>query len=270
VVELQRFEQWKGVGFVAATGLFFFLAAWLVLRRLAAQQRLLERQRAVLAAADGPVLAGTFSAAVAHDLNNALTVARAGLETLEAPDAPPERRTRALALLRRALDELARIASRMVRLGAAEGAPHPEALDLAALVRETVAFGRRHPKLRACALEVDVPSPLPFVADRMLLQRALLNLMLNAADATGGRGPLEVRLAADEDEMVLEVHDGGPGVEPERREDIFVAFHTTKPDGTGLGLFSVRSAAEALGGEVGVEDSPLGGACFRITLPARG
>ena len=72
--------------------------------------------------------------------------------------------------------------------------------------------------------------------DRGLIQRALLNLLLNAADATGDDGRIRVELrrdVADFRQAVIEVHDDGPGVGEERREEIFNAFHTTKEDGTG-------------------------------------
>ena len=57
------------------------------------------------------------------------------------------------------------------------------------------------------------------------------------------------------------------GVPVERRERIFDSLETTKPAGTGLGLFSVKSCVAALEGSVDVGDSPLGGACFRVRLP---
>jgi signal transduction histidine kinase len=65
----------------------------------------------------------------------------------------------------------------------------------------------------------------------------------------------------------IAVHDNGPGVAVERRAGLFDALVTTKPNGTGLGLFSVKACATALGGRVDVGDSPLGGAVFSIVLP---
>jgi len=267
LVELQRFEQWKGVIFVAFTGLLFFGVAWLALRRLAAQQLLLERQREVLAAAEGPVLAGAFAATVAHDLNNVLTVARGGLDALTRSETDASRREKALALVARAHEDLARITRRMVGVGYRQKSTHRRPLDLAALVRETVAFASRHAKLRGCRIHTEAPGPLSFDGDRDLLQRALLNLLLNAAEAMDGRGEIRVRLGREDVTIRLEVHDAGPGIEPERRDAIFHAFQTTKPDGTGLGLFSVETAAEAHGGRAAVDDSPLGGARFFVELP---
>jgi signal transduction histidine kinase len=101
----------------------------------------------------------------------------------------------------------------------------------------------------------------------LLLQQILANLVVNAGEACGGKGRIEVRLHDSPEFVLLEVHDDGPGVPVERRERIFDSLETTKPAGTGLGLFSVKSCVAALEGSVEVGDSPLGGACFRVRLP---
>ena len=96
------------------------------------------------------------------------------------------------------------------------------------------------------------------------------HLILNAADATHGRGRIDVSLRRRDEVAVLEVQDNGPGVPAERRGAIFEAFYSSKPHGTGLGLLTVKVTAEEHGGTVEVLDSELGGACFRVTLPRQG
>ena len=93
------------------------------------------------------------------------------------------------------------------------------------------------------------------------------NLVLNAGEAANGRGTIEVATAEQGDEVLIEVHDDGPGVAKERRATLFDNLATTKATGTGLGLFSVRACAQGLGGSVEVGESPLGGALFRVRLP---
>ena len=85
--------------------------------------------------------------------------------------------------------------------------------------------------------------------------------------AAGEKGIIEARVRGEDNAVVIEVHDNGPGVPPERRAELFSALVTTKPDGNGLGLFSVKACATGLGGRVDVSESPLGGALFRIHLP---
>jgi signal transduction histidine kinase len=65
------------------------------------------------------------------------------------------------------------------------------------------------------------------------------------------------------------VHDSGTGVPRDERKKIFSALYTTKSSGTGLGLLSVKACAKIHEGFVEVDDSPLGGACFRLCLPVR-
>ena len=67
----------------------------------------------------------------------------------------------------------------------------------------------------------------------------------------------------------LEVRDGGPGIPPEEREEVFRSFHTRRPGGSGLGLAIVRTAVERHGGEVRVDEAPEGGARFVVSIPQR-
>jgi signal transduction histidine kinase len=95
----------------------------------------------------------------------------------------------------------------------------------------------------------------------------IINLMLNAADATESKGKIEIRLSMQSNQICIEVHDNGPGISKENREGLFRPYHTTKPDGTGLGLTTVKTCAEIHGGSVQIDSSHLGGALFRIVLP---
>jgi signal transduction histidine kinase len=103
--------------------------------------------------------------------------------------------------------------------------------------------------------------------DEALIDRMLLNLILNAADATNGAGRIEVRLTGDAETVFIEVLDDGPGIADDAKAAIFEAFYTSKPHGLGLGLVSVKVCAEAHGGSVEVSRSDLGGAAFRVRLP---
>ena len=119
------------------------------------------------------------------------------------------------------------------------------------------------------SLETDVPRSLPEVAgDAGRLQQVLMNLALNALDATPAGGRVRIAAEADESGLVLSVDDSGPGVSPESAERLFEPFFTTKPQGSGLGLPIVHAIVTQHGGEISVEKSPLGGARFAVRLPA--
>jgi len=138
------------------------------------------------------------------------------------------------------------------------------------VARKAIGIARSHPQTRACRITVSAPDELPIQADPVWLQRALLNLLVNAGEATEGCGCIEVRIARRDGAIHLEVHDDGPGIPLSEREAVLEAFHSTKPDGAGIGLFSVRLTAEGHGGHVELHDSDMGGACVRMVLPSDG
>ncbi|HOP06935.1 MAG TPA: PAS domain-containing protein [candidate division Zixibacteria bacterium] len=123
--------------------------------------------------------------------------------------------------------------------------------------------------------------------DPILIKQAVINLLQNAVQAIKGEGVvgLEVkrwsviearrelgeRLLLDNDETVVEVivHDSGPGIKREYRERVFSPFFSIRKGGNGLGLAVVWKVVKAHGGEVFVDDGPLGGAAFHLLLPAR-
>ena len=117
-------------------------------------------------------------------------------------------------------------------------------------------------------------SPAEVAVDRQMLRRVLLNLIQNAADALADakhESPkIQVSLRRDGDFFVIEVADNGPGIPPERREVIFDPYVTTKHTGTGLGLAIVKKIAIEHGGMITADESRLGGARLRLTLPVRG
>lgn len=107
--------------------------------------------------------------------------------------------------------------------------------------------------------------PIPVMIDRMLLRRALDNLVRNAVQAGASR--VWVRAERHGDEAWLIVEDDGPGVPESKRTRVFDPYYTTKEEGTGLGLAIVRKVAFDHKGDVGLEERPGGGARFVVTLP---
>jgi nitrogen fixation/metabolism regulation signal transduction histidine kinase len=108
--------------------------------------------------------------------------------------------------------------------------------------------------------------------DRMLLRRALTNLLKNAREAmaeTGAAGAPELSLSREGDHAVVETADRGPGVPDESKSRVFDPYYTTKHDGTGLGLAIVKKIVLDHGGSITVADRAGGGAVFRIVLPLR-
>jgi signal transduction histidine kinase len=103
-------------------------------------------------------------------------------------------------------------------------------------------------------------------ADEQLLRQVLFNLLLNAVQAVGGAGEIQVVTGKQNStEAFLEIRDNGPGVPPERRKEIFKPYFTTNVKGTGLGLAVVQQIVLAHGWEIECLPNDPKGALFRIT-----
>jgi signal transduction histidine kinase len=150
--------------------------------------------------------------------------------------------------------------------------PKRELVDIKEIIREMSDLFRTEAircsvKIRA-ELQEDTPNVL---ADRVQLQQVFMNLMLNAIEAMRDGGG-ELRIAsrtAPENQLTISISDTGVGFPTESAEQIFDAFHTTKPQGTGMGLAITRSIVEAHGGRVWATPNLGPGATFCFSLPTK-
>lgn len=153
-------------------------------------------------------------------------------------------------------------------------AKHPpmiEDVDLSRLAVEALALAEpvlaRH-HVKATAFD---GAGIRARADHVLTLQVLLNLVRNAADAMAEvpeeRRRLDINLGRDEGLARIAVSDGGPGIPDAEMNKIFQPFHTTKPQGMGLGLSLSRSIIASLGGDIAAKNQPGGGAVFEVTLP---
>jgi two-component system sensor histidine kinase HydH len=266
VAQLQTIELWKGLGFVAGTGMLYFAAAYFLLRRLWAQEARILRQETALVTADGRSMAGIFASSISHDMGNLLTAVRLNLHLLKPVlDGAAERS--AVGELKEAVNDLSALVTRLSTIGRGPDSQRVRLMDLAGAVRSAMAFAASHSRVRLCRVATVIEGTALVEADETLIVRMLVNLVINAAEATGKGGKIDVRLRRTKDEVQIEVHDNGPGVPDAMRQTIFDPFYTTKPNGTGLGLLSVKLCALEHRGTVVVTDSDLGGACFQVSLP---
>jgi signal transduction histidine kinase len=144
-------------------------------------------------------------------------------------------------------------------------------LDLWKFLSESVAELQVLAQANQQVLTLRLSSRLPIIeADESLLRRVMDNIITNALKFSPENGRVAVSAMNDESHLMIEVADNGPGVSPTQRELIFEKFsqvHATERRGVGLGLTFCKMVIEAHQGTIVVEDSPLGGALFRISLP---
>lgn len=209
---------------------------------------------------------GQMAAHVAHEVRNTLVPVMLYLGLLR----------RRLAEDRASLEVLDKITAGMTALDAtvhdllhftSDRDPQRRPFALRPLIEEIVAS--LAPQLSAQTISVDVaiPPAETVVADREMIRRAVLNLVLNALDAMPSGGTLTVRSRRQAGNMDLEIVDTGPGLSAEALGRAFEPFYTTKPGGTGLGLAIVYRIAEVHGGRVAADNHPDRGARFTLSLP---
>jgi signal transduction histidine kinase len=263
------------------------------MQRLAAEntrlRKDLARSAALMRRADQLASLGVLTAGLAHEIRNPLVAMRAFAQLLPERWEDPEFRRefarvavaevdRVEALVR----ELLRLAHESARDVGAAGAYAPGGTTAPAAARVTLSTIAEAvlPLLRVQArhkgvdLAFESGDALAVAAAPLRLRQVVMNLVLNAIDATPEGGSIAIVCGSREDggeqRALLCVHDSGPGIAPDDLPRIFEPFFTTRDDGTGLGLAITRDIVEACGGAIRVESGPGAGATFIVELPAGG
>jgi two-component system osmolarity sensor histidine kinase EnvZ len=196
-------------------------------------------------------------AGVSHDLRTPLTRLRLALAML-----PADGRLRDdIAAMSADVDEMERLIESYLAFARGEGTEQARPTDLTAVLEEVAAGARR----AGAEVSVAAPASLVLALRADALRRALTNLVDNAR-----RHARRVALGAmRQDERVVQVtvDDDGPGIPPAERESLFRPFASGAAGGTGLGLTIARDIVRAHGGDIVLEDSPLGGLRARVQLP---
>jgi PAS domain S-box-containing protein len=243
-------------------------------RRRAAEA--LSEVQAQLAHANRVETMGQLTASIAHEVNQPITGsiinAQRALRSLDRP-------TPDLEAVRQAL-------GRIVRDGARAGAvvgrirelikkapPRRERVEINEAVREVIEITRSEALKNGVSVHAELGDDLRAVdGDRVELQQVILNLIVNAVEAIKhtSEGPREVLITTDKTEagdILVAVHDSGPGLAPAIQENLFKPFHTTKSNGLGLGLSICRSIVETHGGRLWAAAKAPRGTVFQFTLP---
>lgn len=219
---------------------------------------------------------GTLAAGIAHEINNPLAYVITNLELLEEAFRTPPLRQGVDAMLGDARDGAERVRAIVRGLSAFSRADEvaPVPIDIAHVLDLSIrmTFNRIRQRARLVTDYQRVPA---VQGDEARLSQVFMNLLLNAAQALpGGQAESnEVRVSARCDvdgNVVVDIHDTGPGMAPEVAARIFDPFFTTKPigEGTGLGLAICHGIITSMGGQISVESEPGKGTTMRVILKA--
>jgi len=231
---------------------------------------------------------GSLTSGLAHELKNPLSTIALNAQLLgerardlrDTPDEDKEAMLRRTGTLTRETERLRGILEDFLSF-AGEKRVQPAPTDLNTLADELIDFYHPQAERQRLRLRPDLSAePLIAPLDGSLVKQAVLNLMLNAADAMGEiddpSHPREliIRTRDGEDEdrqpvVRLHVIDTGPGIPAEIRDSLFTPYFTTKKGGTGLGLPTTRRIVEEHGGSIEVHSEPGQGTDFVLTFPVR-
>jgi signal transduction histidine kinase len=219
---------------------------------------------------------GELTASLAHELNQPLTAILANAQAIRRMlETDKVDLTELRAIVGDIVDDDKRASQVISRLRGLlkKGPLERSSVDMGELVGQVARLVAGDASLRNAVIRLDLAPDLPPVyGDRVQLQQAVLNLILNGLDAMRDSEPgnrtLVLRTARAGPETVeVTVQDSGVGIERIDLARIFDAFYTTKAEGLGMGLAIVRSIVEAHGGRVGARNNPEGGATFSFVLP---
>lgn len=259
---LQRMEGDVGFRLPEVPGDFGLISD--AINRMADRRRELEeglRNQDRLAAL-GKVVAG-----VAHEIRNPLNSMVLTLELLNTRISKGEATSRQVRAAIEEVHRLDRIVERLLVFGR-PALDERKRQDLTPLVG--FAAGRVGPQAREKGIEISVQppeeKPVEVEVDGVQIEQVVMNLLLNAVEASPPGGRIDVRVESRGEEARVVVHDEGEGVAPEARDHLFDAFFTTRANGTGLGLAVSREIARLHGGELRFEPG-TSGASFALSLP---
>ena len=217
-------------------------------------------------------LAASLAHEILHPIATARNNARAGMRYLEmSPPNLPEVEE-ALACIVRDADRAKGIVDRM-RDHIKKAPPRSEPFDLNEAIDEVIEMVQSAITKNGVLVRPSLKGSLLVHGDRVQLQQVVLNLILNAIESMSSveKGSRELSISTKQDqtgEMLVAVQDLGPGIDPERLDQVFAPFYTTKNAGIGMGLSICRSIITAHGGRLWAEANRPGGAIFQFTLPA--
>jgi PAS domain S-box-containing protein len=244
-------------------------------KRAEEERERLRQLQADLAHINRVSMMGELTASLAHEIKQPMFAAAADAETCLrwlARDQPDLAEAQEAAL--RLIKDVSRtsdIINRVVSLFK-KGVPQREVVDVNGVVQEMITLLRSEASRNSISLHAELAEGLPnIMADRVALQQVLMNLTLNAVEAMkekGTPGKLTIATRQDENRQILvSVTDTGVGLPPAHAEQIFDAFFTSKPQGTGMGLRISRSIIESHGGRLWATSNSGPGATFEFALP---
>jgi signal transduction histidine kinase len=212
---------------------------------------------------------GRLSAGVAHEINNPLTTILTTAMLIQEDIAAEDPMNEELETIANEALRCRKIVSSLLDF-ARQKKPKKEINDINKIIDESILLINKQAAFNDVVVDDRLADNLPrILVDKGQIQQALINLALNAIEATdpGGLLLFTTRYNDEDKQIEINVRDSGSGIPPDIIDNIFDPFFTTKEDGNGLGLAITHGIIEQHGGTLGVENQFEEGTCFCIKLP---
>ena len=258
-----------GVADELAEIVFYFaiagLAGGLVQREFQSRKKA-EDMRLQLERSHKMSLVGQIAAGMAHEIKNPLASIKGGVEILCDEGTSGQDRGEFKFIVLKEVKRIDASVTDFLEFARPSETKMTE-LNLADVARSSLRQVQPQARKRDIALESHIEDPVMVMGDEGKIHQVLLNLLLNAVDASPDESAITVSLRPSDGQAVLSIEDTGSGISEEYASRVFEPFFTTKSSGTGLGLAIARSIVVRHDGEIRLENAPGGGAVAEIRLP---
>ena len=212
---------------------------------------------------------GQLAASLAHEIRNPLASISGAAGILKRGNASTENTDECLGILEKESQRLNKLLTNFLDF-ARPRLPRYQQVDAGNLIESVASIARHSAILHDVELVVDHDVGLGTIeCDAEQLKQVLLNLIINAVQATEGRGTVHIRSYDRSGQLRIEVCDEGSGTTPDQQEKMFDPFFTTKENGTGLGLAIAANIVEQHGGSLTGKNNSGRGMTFLLELPVR-
>lgn len=265
-----RITEYLEVGMICVIYFLMGSLVWFLVNQLKAKQArleaslgLLHNTRARLIREEKLAAIGRLASGVAHEIRNPVAMISSSLATAAYPTASVAEREEMFAIAARESKRLENLTADFLTYARPTPLRRSQALvnDLLAYIASAA---KAHAANRSIAITCELADEIPFDLDAPQVEGAILNLVMNAIDATPEGGKIKLNAAMENGMLRIDVEDTGTAIPAADLAQIFEPFFTTKASGTGLGLAIARAAAKAHGGELLLSQNRDG--CVRFSL----
>jgi signal transduction histidine kinase len=212
---------------------------------------------------------GRMASSISHDLRHSLAAVIANAEFLCESNLTPGQREDLYAEIRIAVNQMTELIESLLEFSRTRESLRPTYGDVRSAVDRAVQGVKAHPEFQRIRVRISCEGPTEGWFDFKKLERALLNLLLNACEVVPAEsGKIDIELKRKGESLEIRIEDNGPGIAEAVRDRLFEPFVSHgKENGTGMGLTVVQKILQDHGGDITVERTSASGTTFRVNIP---